>query len=65
MPRQPQKSVTLAPYEQFVIARLIKATGRTESAVIAQMVEQWVVDHPEQVRDAGATMTDFQQQRER
>lgn len=55
-----QKSVTLSPYYHFVVERIAQKSGRKDSRVIVQMVEEWVSTHQEVIKDASATMTDFE-----
>jgi hypothetical protein len=63
MAKQPQNFATLTPYDRFVVEQIAKVSGDNESHVLAQMAAQWIVDHPDRIRDAGATLTEFQRTR--
>lgn len=61
--RRPQWEVRLDAYHRFVVERFTSAFGTTRSKVLARMIEQWVVDHPDLVVQARCSLADWQEVR--
>ena len=61
--RRPARSVNTPPASSMIGWRqALRGRGESESQVIAQMVEQWVAQNQEIIRDAAATIQDYQRQ---
>lgn len=63
-PPRPQWRVRLDGYHRFVVRRLKEATGADRAAVLERMVVQWVADHGDQVRQARASLEDWERVRQ-
>lgn len=63
--KNPQWSITLDRYHRFVVEQLEDVFGTSRSDVIGSMVRSWVSDHPDQIRQAGASIEEWRKQRDR
>ena len=58
--QNPQWQVRLDRYHRFVVRRLKKLREADRSVILEQMVVAWVSDHGDQIRQAGASMEDWE-----
>ena len=52
-------------YEQFVVAKMAELSGVSEDEMISRMIGGWAFYNQPLLRSAGASVSDFKEQRQR